>query len=311
VTAANVLPQDGGNPLVRWGTAEALTDPSKFQQAILHVVQPGYFDAMGTRVVAGRALGVEDNVVGNMNIVVDSIMAAKAFPGQSAVGKTLQVRARSDQPEPLQIVGVVEHQRHTSLATPGREALFAPDSFFGFGVGRWAVRTTGNPTDLVPLVRAELARIDPRIGAVEFQPYTAYLERAQAPTRFALILIAVFAGVAALLAAVGLYGVLSTLVRQRTAEIGVRMAFGAERGRIFRMMVATGLRLSAAGLVLGLIGALMLTGTLRTMLVGVRPTDPATYAAMAVLFLFVAIVSAGIPAFRAARLEPLQALREE
>jgi putative ABC transport system permease protein len=312
VTAATVLPQDGGNSLVRWGPVEALNDPSKFQQAILHVVLPGYFDAMKTRVVDGRGITDADNVTSNLNIVIDNVLAAKAFPGQSAVGKTLYVRARSDQPEALQIVGVVEHQRHTALKTTGREAIFAPDSFFGFGAtGRWAIRTTGNPLDLVPLVRAQVAEMDPRVGVVAFQPYTAFLERAQAPTKFALVLIGVFAGVAAVLAAIGLYGVLSTLVRQRTAEIGVRMAFGAARGRIFRMMVGQGLRLSAIGLGLGVLGAFWLTGTMRSLLVGVQPTDPATFAAMSGLFLMVAAVSAGIPAIRAARLEPIAALREE
>ena len=311
VTAANVLPQDGGNPLVRWGTEEALTDPSKFQQAYLHIVQPGYFDAMETRVVNGRAFTDADNVPGNTNIVIDSVMAARAFPGQNAVGRTLQVRSRSDQPEALTVIGVVEHQRHATLATPGREALFAPDAFFGFGAGRWAVRTTGDPNALVPVVRAELARLDPRVGVVDFRPYTSYIERAQAPTRFALILIGIFAGVAALLAAIGLYGVLSTLVRQRTAEIGVRMAFGAARGRIFGMMVGQGLRLSVIGLAAGALGAYWLTGALGSLLVGVEPTDPTTFFGIAVLFLTVAAAAAAIPAARAARLQPTAALRDD
>ena len=114
-----------------------------------------------------------------------------------------------------------------------------------------------------------------------------------------------------MLAAVGLYSVLSTAVRQRTAEIGVRMAFGAGHGAIFRMMVAQGLRLSAAGIACGLVAAFALTGVMRTMLVGVEPTDPATFAAMAAGFFVIAIVACGVPALRAARLDPMVALREE
>ena len=193
----------------------------------------------------------------------------------------------------------------------GREAIFTPDSFFGFGAGRWAVRTTGDPNTLVPAIRSEIARLDPRVPVVDFRPYMSFIEDAQAPVRFALILIGVFAGVAVLLAAIGLYGVLSTVVRQRTAEIGVRMAFGAGRGSIFTMMVGQGLRLSAVGLAAGVLGAYLLTGAMQTLLVGVEPTDVPTFVAIAVLFLLVASVAAAVPASRAARLEPTVALREE
>jgi putative ABC transport system permease protein len=126
-----------------------------------------------------------------------------------------------------------------------------------------------------------------------------------------LILIGIFAGIALMLAAVGLYSVLSTTVRQRTAEIGVRMAFGARHASIFQMMVAQGLTLSAAGIFVGVAVALLLTSAIRTMLVGVEPTDPATFAAMAVGFLLIAAVACGVPALRAARLDPMVALRDE
>jgi ABC-type antimicrobial peptide transport system permease subunit len=125
------------------------------------------------------------------------------------------------------------------------------------------------------------------------------------------VLIAIFAAIALVLAAVGLYSVLSTVVRQRTAEIGVRMAFGAEHLSIFRMMVGQGLWLSAAGILCGLAAAFALTGAMRTMLVGVEPTDPATFAAMALGFLVIAVVACGVPAMRAARMDPMVALRDE
>ena len=140
---------------------------------------------------------------------------------------------------------------------------------------------------------------------------TALVGTAQAQTKFALVLIGIFATIALILAAVGLYSVLSTVVRQRTPEIGVRMAFGAEHRSIFRMMVGQGLWLSAAGISCGLLAAFALTGVMRTMLIGVQPTDPATFLAMAAGFLVIATVACGVPALRAARMDPMVALRDD
>jgi putative ABC transport system permease protein len=131
------------------------------------------------------------------------------------------------------------------------------------------------------------------------------------PTRFALVLISVFAGVAVILACVGLYGVLSTAVRQRTAEIGVRVAFGATKRNIFGLVVGDGMKLSVAGIVIGLIGAFWLTRAMQTMLVGVTPTDLPTYLSMVLLFLIIAALACFIPARRAASLDPTNALRSE
>ena len=311
-TAASPLPLDGREGLVRWGTEDALSDASKFQQATAHVVVPGYFETMGTRLIEGRTFAASDNLATSGPIVIDRILAMKAFPGQSAIGRTLLVRMRTQEPERFQVVGVVDHQRHVSPAVDGREAVFVPDSYMGNAfANRWAVRTSGDPSALADAVRTTLASVNPRAGVIEIQPMRVFLEQARAQTTFALVLIAIFAGVALVLAAVGLYGVLSTVVRQRTAEIGVRMALGAHHGSIFRMMVGQGLWLSAAGLAAGLGAALLLTRAMRSMLVGVEPTDPATYAAVAAAFLLIAAVACAVPALRAARLDPITALRQE
>jgi putative ABC transport system permease protein len=311
-TAANPLPLDGREGLVRWGTEEASADPSKFQQATLHIVVPGYFEAMGTRLIEGRTFTDQDSQPTAGPIVIDRILANRAFPGQSAVGRTLLVRARTQEPERFQVVGVVDHQRHVTPARDGREAVFVPDSYMGFAVAnRWAVRTSGDPSALAQDVRGAVAELNPRAGVIEIQPMTAYLDQARAQTTFALVLIGIFAGVALVLAAVGLYSVLSTVVRQRTAEIGVRMAFGAENGSIFKMMVGQGLWLSAAGIVAGAGAAILLTRAMRSMLVGVEPTDPATYLVMTAAFLAIAAIACAVPALRAARLDPMTALRQE
>jgi putative ABC transport system permease protein len=312
VTAANPFPLDGRVANARWGTEEAASDPTKFQQADVRIVLPGYFEAMGTRLIDGRTFVESDSHPETRDIVIDRILARKAFGATSPIGRTLLCRINSPEAQLYRVIGVVDHQRHTTLASDGREAIFVPDGMFGHGAAnRWALRTSGDPLVLAFAVKSELAALNPRAGVIEIQPMTEFIRDAQAQTRFALLLIGVFATIAALLAAVGLYSVLSTAVRQRTSEIGVRMAFGAGNGSIFRMMVGQGLKLSAAGIVVGVLIALLLVGGMRSMLVGVEPTDPATFAAIAVTFFVIAIVACGVPALRAARLSPLTALREE
>jgi putative ABC transport system permease protein len=224
------------------------------------------------------------------------------------------MRITTTESQLYQVVGVTAHERHLSLAEPGREAAFASDGSLGFGAAaRWAVRTSGDPTRLVPAVRAAVAQIDAQAPVAEIKPMSAYIDRAMAPTRFSLVLIGVFGAVAAVLAAVGLYGVLSTSVRQRTAEIGVRLAFGATSQSIFRLMIGQGLALSGVGIAIGLAAAFALTGVLQraSMLVAIAPTDPVTYAAIAVLFVLIAAVACWLPARRAASLDPNVALREQ
>jgi len=312
VTAATPLPLDGANSLVRWGTEAALTDPSAFQQGIVHWVLPGYFESMGTKLIEGRLFTASDNIAGPKLVIIDQQLANMAFPGESAVGKRLLARIQTEQAEVHEVIGVVQHQRHTSLATPGEEALFVTDGFGGFGrAGRWAVRTSGDPSQLGPLVREAIKQINPTLIVSQMLPMEEYLVRAGAQTRFTLLLVVVFGVIAAVLAAVGLYGVLATSVSQRTAEIGVRMTFGASRMSIFRLVVGHGLQLSVAGVAIGLFAAFGLTRVMATMLVGVTPTDPATFASIAILFLVIAAIASWIPARRAAHLDPSRALREE
>jgi putative ABC transport system permease protein len=186
------------------------------------------------------------------------------------------------------------------------------DGYLGHDVvDRWAVRSSGDPSRVAGAVRGALARLGPKVLVSEMQPMDALVRQAQSGTRFSLLLIAVFATVAALLAGVGLYGVLSTLVRQRTAEIGVRMALGAAPVSIVGLVVGQGLRLSAAGIAIGLVAAYALTRAIASLLVGVSRTDPLTFAAMVMVFLAVAALASWLPALRAAALDPSSALREE
>jgi predicted permease len=318
VTATSPLPLDGQLVNSRWGKEDAATDNTKFQQANLHIVLPGYFETMSTKLIAGRTYTEADNRPDFMGVIVDEMLAKKAFPGENAVGKRLFIRSRGQEAEWMDVVGVVEHQRHEDLATEGREAIFLTDGFFGHGnVGTWAVRVNCvagqpcDPTRIAAAARNVVAEVDPKVPVAQMQAMQTLVDRAMTPTRFALVLIAIFAGVAAVLACVGLYGVLSTAVRQRTAEIGVRMAFGATNRSIFGLVVGDGMKLSALGLVIGLIAAFWLTRAMATMLVGVQPTDPITYVSILALFLAIAVLACWIPARRAASLDPTNALRSE
>ncbi|HWE51033.1 MAG TPA: ABC transporter permease [Bryobacteraceae bacterium] len=310
-TATFPMPLAGGFFPIRWGTGEALTDPTKFQAADPQIVLPGYFETMRTPLIAGRTFTEADNTPDRNLLIIDQALASKAFPFESAVGKRILFRARTPEAQWGEIVGVVAHQHDVSLAAPGREQLYLTDGYFNHGAASfWALRTTGDPARYAGRVRDEIRNVNAQLLVTDVKPMDALVVKAQGGTRFSLLLIAVFAVIAALLASVGLYGVLSTVVRQRTAEIGVRMAIGAEPARIFRLVVGYGLRLIAAGIAVGLVAALELTQALKSVLVGVKPADPATFVSMAALFFIIAALAAWMPARRAAALDPVEALRE-
>jgi hypothetical protein len=263
------------------------------QAVDVQFVLPGYFETMRTALIAGRTFDQADNSPQVRRMIIDQALAAKAFPNVNPVGQRLLSRFRqAPQPEWFEIVGVVAHQRLVSLADPGREQSYVPDGYWGGRfVSRWAVRTTGDAARYAAPIRAAVAKFDHSILLTDMRTMDAIVGRAQTGTRFSLLLIAVFASIAALLAGIGLYGVLSTVVRQRTAEIGVRMALGAAPSGVFSLMIAYGLRLSAVGVAAGLLAALILTRAMTSMLVGTEPNDPLTFAAMALLFFAVAVLA--------------------
>ena len=310
VTATAVLPLENLGFNGRWGTSAAIGDPTKFRQGEFHIVMPGYFEVMRGRIVAGRTFGPEDDVPNAKSIVVDERVAAMAFPNESAIGKSILARIATPEPETFQIIGVVKHQRHSSLVGDEKESIYFSSGAQNNGVGAWLVRTDGNPTNLEAPVRNALRQLDAQILVTDLRPLTDYIDRAMAPTRFALALISVFAGLAALLAAIGLYGVLTNLVRQRIPEIGVRMAFGALPTTIFKMVVGQGLKLSGIGVGIGLVAALLLTRAMTRLLVGVTPTDPLTFGVMVLVFFVIAVIACYIPAHRAANVQPNVALRD-
>ncbi|HEV2421977.1 MAG TPA: ABC transporter permease [Candidatus Acidoferrales bacterium] len=328
VTGSALFPLAGGFSPIRWGNLDAGQDASKFQATDPNFVLPGYFEALHVPLIAGRTFTDDDNtpiadaVLQNPNpdfskaghnvVVIDQDLAKKAFPNGSAVGKQILIRIRTPQAESVEVIGVVAHTRDEALNVPGREQVYFTDSFIGSGnIGQWTIRTTGNPARYGNEIRATIKQFNPGLFVTDMETADELVGKAEAGTIFSLMLIGVFAVIAVLLAAVGLYGVLSTVVRQRTAEIGVRMALGAEPSRIFKLIVGQGLRLTAIGIVAGLIAALVLTRLMETMLVGVKATDPVTFVAMAILFFAIAGVASWLPAWRAASVDPNEALRQQ
>jgi putative ABC transport system permease protein len=312
VTAATPFPLTGGFNPIRWGTEEALGNANKYKAVDPLIVLPGYFETMRTPVIEGRTFTEEDNQPGRTYAVVDKILADHAYPGQSAVGKRILIRIQTPEPVWVEIIGIVAHERGVSLSEPGREQVYFTDAYIGSGAtDHWALRTDTDPSKYANDVRTAIKSFDTHLLITDMQPMDAVIEKAQAGTRFSLLLIGAFAVIAALLAGIGLYGVLATIVRQRTAEIGIRMALGAQPRNIFKLVVGQGLRLAAIGVVAGLFAAFAVTREMASMLVGIKATDPLTFVTMAVVFFLIAAFSSWLPAWRAAGLDPTAALREE
>jgi predicted permease len=310
VTTANAVPFDGNDPSGRWGTQVAMNDPTRFRQGGFVQAPPSYFSTMRVKLLAGRIFTQAENDDPNSKLVVlDDESAKLAFGQESPIGKTIYARIRTEAPEAFTVIGVARHHRHLTLYGDEKELLFFPSG--PVGGGRWLVRTSGDPAALGQAVRKAVTSLNSQYLITEMRPLTEYVDRARSATRFALVLIGIFATIAALLAAVGLYGVLSSVVRQRTSEIGIRMAFGAESSTIFRLVIGHGLRMSAIGIGIGLLIAVAATRVMSSMLVDVRPTDPITFVGMALLFLAIAAAACWLPARRAARMDPNAALRQE
>ena len=312
VTAATPFPLADQFFPIRWGTEQALSDSSRFQSANYQVVLPGYFEAMRTPLLTGRTFTDSDNNPQRNLVVIDQFLAAKAFPHESAVGKRILIRLRTPEPEWVEVIGVVAHQRDTSLAETGREELYLADGFMGHSfVSRWAIRASSDAAKYGNLVRAHIAQLGGQIAVTEIQPMDVLVGQAQATTRLASLLIGAFALVAAVLSTLGIYGVLSTSVRQRTAEIGVRMALGSTRNNVLVLIVGQGLRLGALGIAVGFGVTLGLTRWIASLLVETRATDPLTFTGITAAFIVIVALASLLPALRAASIDPIRALRSE
>jgi predicted permease len=312
VGAATPIPLLGTESSGRYGPPAALADGSLYGQAEFRVVLPGYFDVMGTRLVEGRLFDEADHRDSALHVLVDRKLAAKLWPGASAVGERMLVRVTTLEPQFVTVVGVVEHERAQSVGREGTETVYVTNSYVGTnGDFYWIVRTSLDPAGLVPQVRAHLAQLDPALPIADVRPMSERVAQAGSSVTFSLVLITIFGLIALFLAAVGLYGVLAFTVRQRTGEFGVRMALGADARSILMLVVRQGLMLTGIGLGAGLIAGFWATRLLDSMLVGVSANDPLTFALMAAVLGAAAVWASYLPARRATRVDPAVALRAD
>lgn len=289
-------------------------EPTEWAQRVSYFnrVSRGFFAASGTRLLAGRDFGPEDVAGGPRAVIVNEAMAARFFPGESPVGQSLLLETGPDPRLPVTVVGVVEDTKYRNLREDPEPIVYqaleqATDPSWAI---TYILATDGPPDALVPAVRRALAEVDPRIS---FSAFTVESQVARSLSRERLLAtLSGFFGVLALvLALVGLYGIMAYTVARRRNEIGIRLALGAERRRVMGMIVAEVGRLVAPGLALGLVGALAGGRLVEGFLYGLRPSDPATLGGTVVLVLLVAVAAGAIPAWRAARMDPVAALRED
>jgi putative ABC transport system permease protein len=241
--------------------------------------------------------------------VVDQAFAERHFPNEDPIGRGLDIGNGTD--GFYEVVGVVGNVRHDGLDSDPAPTMYVPYEQDVFSAMWVVLRTDGDPAQLAGAARLTVREIDGGLPAAQMGPLADVVSDSVAPRRFSMLLLGLFALIALFLAAVGLYGVVAYAVSQRTREIGVRMAIGAQAGDIRRLILGGGLRLAVVGVVLGTAAALALARLVASMLYEVTPFDPASYAATALVLLAVAALACSVPASRAMRLDPLAALREE
>ncbi len=276
-------------------------------------VTPGWFAAIGARLVAGRVFDGRDRWDGAIAVVVDTALAQKAWPGRDPLGQPVRVELFREgffRPHWGEVVGVIDSVRLNSLVRPGREQVYVAHHQSPQRTMYPAVRTAGNPAALVGAITEAVHAIEPDLPVFDVRPAAAYLADAMAQTRFALIGLAIFAGIAVLLATGGVFAALAASVGRRRREIGIRLALGASPAAVFGATMGQGLWLAAFGVAAGLIGATAATRVLESLLFGVSGTDGATFGAVAVVLAGVAALACAIPAARAARVDPAVTLRQ-
>ncbi len=280
-------------------------------------VLPGYFEAMRIKLVSGRSLIRADNEEQAQDVaVVDQKFAERVFGRENPLGAQVLVehfneKTFSLERLPVTIVGVVANVRSTSLAEEGRETIYFPYVFQSFLPITFVVRTAADPASLMPGIRAAVQALDKDVPVADLATLQSWVSGALAQTRFLLALSSTFAALALVLAALGLYGVVSYSARQRTREIGVRVALGASAQDVRRLIFGHGMVVSAVGVGLGLLASVALTRVVTSYLVGVTATDPVTFAGVPIVLLGVAAVASYLPARRAATIDPIRALRDE
>jgi putative ABC transport system permease protein len=275
------------------------------------VISPDYFRALGTPFVEGRTFTERDDAGSPKVVIISKTLARNLFPNESAVGKRLQLINPEQSNEWREIVGVAGDVRYNGLDDNDVATIYTPFAQTPFLWNYLMIRTNGLPDTLAQNVRQAVSSVDATVEAANFRTMDQLISQSVAQPRFYTILLGAFAFLALALAAVGIYGVIAYAVAQRTHEIGVRMALGASRSDVLRMVIKQGMILAFAGVALGLLAAFGLTRLMSNLLFDVRPTDPMTFVVISMMLISVALLACFIPARRATKVDPIVALRYE
>ncbi len=316
VAISNGLPLGVVNRPVFFIHGRPLPEPGKAPGGIRYTVSPDYFQTMGIELVKGRTFNAQDTQSSPLVVVIDEALA-QHFTNEDPVGQRLSQNPAG----PIyEIVGVVRHVEQDNL---DGQAVRTPQFYFNFNqipADRWPgsvrrvnllTRTDVEPTSLAAAVRGQIAALNKDQAVFNVRTMEQIVSQSVAPRRFSMLLLAVFAVVALALAVIGIYGMLSYAVAQRTREIGLRMTLGAQRTDVMRLVIGHGMKLAIAGVALGLIASFALTRTMKNLLFGVSATDPVTFGLITLLLALVALLACWIPARRATKVDPIVALRYE
>ena len=280
------------------------------------IVTDGYLDAMGERVVRGRGFTPADTSEGMLVALVNEELVRRYFPGRDAIGGRMQIGGGGPRPW-VTIVGIVGNVRHNGLTDPVKEKFYIPHTQWHKSTGNairgmnLVIKSASSPSALTSPVRDAIRALDPNLPIADVRTMEEVVNATLSTPRFTGVLLGMFALLAVVLSAIGIYGVLSYLVSRRTREIGIRMAIGAGRAQVLRMVLGSGLSLSLTGAGIGLVLAVGVGRLMRSVLHDVAPNDPATFLFVAVTLPAIALLASAVPAWRATRVDPIVALKTE
>ncbi|HEV7475855.1 MAG TPA: FtsX-like permease family protein, partial [Pyrinomonadaceae bacterium] len=318
VGTISILPLSGGLSSSDFTLAGRALTPSDAHTSQFRAASPDYFRAMKIPLLQGRPFDEHDNARSVPVVLINETMARRFWPKADAIGAQINIDDNNTGPRPVEIVGVVGNVKHLNLESEPTFDVYLPiaqihEDNVGLVTNThyWIVRFKTNSQTVEAAFRRELQNVDPDAATSNIKTLDDYISDSVAPRRFNLRVLTIFSVAALLLAATGIYGIVSYTVTQRTPEMGIRLALGAGRTEVFRLILGQGLKVVLFGVALGLIGALAVTRVIRSLLFGTTPNDPLTFVVVSLLLMLVALIACSVPARRATKVDPLIALRNE
>ncbi|HEV2802100.1 MAG TPA: ABC transporter permease [Pyrinomonadaceae bacterium] len=312
VGAVSALPF-GGNLGARtsfWIEGRPAPPPGEELSTDVRVTDENYFQAIGIPLLSGRTFTEQEAREDRRTIIINESMARQHFPGQNPLGQYLRVQMMPD-PQPMEIIGVVADAKYKTLEGPPHPMVYWTHPQLVYSEMTYVMRTNGDPMNLAAAVRREIQAIDRDQPVADVRTMQSWIDELTARSRFGTLLLGIFAALALVLAAIGIYGVMAYSVTQRTHELGIRIALGAKSRDVLKLILGRGFALTLVGIALGLVASFALTRVMSSLLFGVSATDPVTFGGLALLLCAVALAACYIPTRRALKVDPMVALRNE